>query len=1024
MVPRSIRHILRLLLTGSVSRRSSQSAVRASVLGVSQDLEPRTMLSAPTMTAQEQLLLELVNRARNDPGAEAARFGIDLNDSLTAGTIEDTPKAPLAPHQSLITAAGWHSDDILNRDFFAHNAPAPAPHGTTPQDRGDAAGYTGAVGENIGINQTTGTLNENDQYWVEVRHENLFRSSGHRVNMLDDIYVEIGTGVRYGKYFSNGINWNAIVVTENFGTYFGNNLPFITGVVYSDATSGQYNDSFYSLGEGVGGGTITAYSTTSSATYSDDVGTSGGYSLQVPNGTYSVVLTLVGGTTYIVENVTVGGENQKVDFELTTATRGSVDPPVEQINPDVVEFNANTGRWNVGLLGTNGSSLTNEVWGDWGTSNNWEFPLVGDFNGDGYKDVAAWNSDNGMWNVGLNEGGTFVQSEWEYWNINSGWHFAVVGDFDGDGDDDIAGRKASGFWFIGESNGTSSFTTTNVGYWHVARTWEQPVVGDFNGDGRDDIAGRNDRGHWFVNETTGGNFRTTAWGYWNVNRIWDHIVVADFNNDGRDDLGGLTADRGHYFVGLSDGVDFVITAWGYYNNNQRLENAVVGDFAGDSRLDLAMWNSVNGRWILGTNIGGDFDINAKYTTWNANTSWSRATARNVDGAGRDELLLQTGDSYYASNFDSSSTTPTQIGDWFNPAGQSLGVAAFDTAAGSWFAAIIDHDANGNHVLSDLLPGSWNSSRNTFASVGDFNGDGLTDVAGWDPITGQWGVGVNQGDTLASQTWGSWNPASGWQDVLVGDFNGDGRDDIAGRRSSGYWSVLVSNGNSFSDTDWGGRWSNSRPWYDVQVGDFNGDGRDDIAGRNDVGAWFVALGSANGFTSTHFDTWSTARTWQHVKAADVNGDNRTDLVGLALDTGDIYVALSSGTAFSTSVWGSVPAMQSYGHGVVGNFSGDDAADFALWNAETGVWTVAASAGGHFDILNDFATINANGNWQQMIPADLDNDGFDELLLFGRGSSDGRWFESDLSEGEDPNRIGTWNAESRYTDAVIGRLNEWI
>ncbi len=32
----------------------------------------------------EQLMLELVNRARNDPGVEAARLGIGLNDGLIA----------------------------------------------------------------------------------------------------------------------------------------------------------------------------------------------------------------------------------------------------------------------------------------------------------------------------------------------------------------------------------------------------------------------------------------------------------------------------------------------------------------------------------------------------------------------------------------------------------------------------------------------------------------------------------------------------------------------------------------------------------------------------------------------------------------------------------------------------------------------------------------------------------------------------------------------------------------------------
>lgn len=995
-------------------------------------LEVRTLLAAPTMTAQEQLLLEFVNRSRLDPGAEAARHGIGLNDGVIGTQIQDVEQPPLAPHQSLITAAGWHSDDILDRNFFAHDAPAPAPShttdspadGSTPQERGDKAGYPGSVGENIGINQTTGPIDPNDQFWVEVRHSNLFKSSGHRVNMLRDIYVELGTGVRFGKYLSNGTNWNAIVVTEKFGTYFGAGDSFLTGVVFSDATSGQYNDDFYSLGEGVGGGTITAYSQTSSDIYTDGVGNSGGYSLQVPDDTYSVVLELTNGTKYIAENVEVNGVNEKVDFELTTATLGDFNPPADPVNPDVIDFDTETGRWNVGMLEPGGSTLNHDVWANWGTTVDWRFPVTGDFNGDTFTDVAAWNSGTGAWRVGLSDGTAFNHSNWDIWNKNSGWHSVVVGDFTGDGNDDIAGRKANGSWFVAQSDGSGSFTSTNRGYWSINRQWSDVVVGDFDGDGKDDIGGRNDRGHWFINEGSAGSFVTSAWGFWNPNRTWESVVVADFDGDGSDDLGGLAADVGHYFVGISDGMDFGITAWGYFNRNGLLENPVVGDFNGNSRPDLAIWNSENGRWIVGKNITGDFDVDANFTSWTSNNSWNSISAHNLDGSGKDELLIQTGNSYYASDFTGGDTTPSQIGDWFDPHGHPLGVVAFRESNATWRAAFLDHDANGDHVLSSFLPSNWNANRTEFPVSGDFNGDGLTDVAAWDPNNSVWGVGLNTGSSLAYDNWGLWNAASGWQDVVVGDFNGDGNDDIAGRKASGIWFVQQSDGNTFTDVNWGGLWSSARTWTDVRVGDFNDDGFDDITGRNDNGGIVVAAGSASGFTTTSFGSWSTARNWQHVRVADVNGDNRTDLIGLAQDTGDIYVALSTGTSFNSSVWGSVAAGLTFGHGLVGNFAGDSKADYALWNSVTGDWTVAASLSNSFDVDDDFARFNPNGDWQQMIAADVDFDGQDEVLIFGRGSGDGRWFESDLSENEDPRRIATWTPESQYTDAAIATLDDWL
>src|SRR5438552_15691489 len=69
-------------------------------------------------TAEEQLMLELVNRARANPAAEAARLGIDLNEGLEANTISAEPKQPLAFNPQLIQAARGHSQWMLDHDTF------------------------------------------------------------------------------------------------------------------------------------------------------------------------------------------------------------------------------------------------------------------------------------------------------------------------------------------------------------------------------------------------------------------------------------------------------------------------------------------------------------------------------------------------------------------------------------------------------------------------------------------------------------------------------------------------------------------------------------------------------------------------------------------------------------------------------------------------------------------------------------------------------------------------------------------
>ena len=88
------------------------------------------------VTAQEQLMLELVNRARMDPGAEAARFGMTLNQGIPAGSIADTPKQVLAMNDTLVTAADNHSEYMHLNDHFSHQE-VPGRLGFTGVNPGD-----------------------------------------------------------------------------------------------------------------------------------------------------------------------------------------------------------------------------------------------------------------------------------------------------------------------------------------------------------------------------------------------------------------------------------------------------------------------------------------------------------------------------------------------------------------------------------------------------------------------------------------------------------------------------------------------------------------------------------------------------------------------------------------------------------------------------------------------------------------------------------------------------------------------
>jgi Ca2+-binding RTX toxin-like protein len=257
------------------------------------------------LTAYEQLLLELVNRARLDPNGEAARYGIALNQGLAAGTLTGAAKQVLAPNELLVDAARDHSQWMIDTDIFSHTGVG----GSSPGDRMEAAGYefTGSWtwGENIAWSGTTGTPNL--LTYTQDLHRNLFLSAGHRVNILEGNFRELGTGIVQGPFTVNGTTYNAVMATENFATS-GPNV-FVTGVAYNDLN----RDAFYSIGEAVSGVTVTV---TSGATFlgSDVTATAGGYAVGVAN--TSAKVTFSGGdlAAPVVATISGGGLNAKVDL--------------------------------------------------------------------------------------------------------------------------------------------------------------------------------------------------------------------------------------------------------------------------------------------------------------------------------------------------------------------------------------------------------------------------------------------------------------------------------------------------------------------------------------------------------------------------------------------------------------------------------------------------------------------------------------------------------------------------------------
>lgn len=247
------------------------------------------------VSAAEQLMVELVNRARLDPEAEDGRQGTNYIN----GTAPAQAVAIVGP---LSDAAQHHSDDMVNQGFFAHTNPF---DNSSPSDRAQQEGYGSGAAENIALGGGF-EANKESATTIGGHHGQFWNSGGHRNNFLSDRWSEVGIGQTVGDargmiaQYGNDRSF----VTQNFGD---RGINYLTGVVIDD----RDNDLFYDIGEGQGGVRITAWNESGSAATS--TWDAGGYSLALRPGTYTVQFE--GGDldgTFQTE-VTIGSDNVKLD---------------------------------------------------------------------------------------------------------------------------------------------------------------------------------------------------------------------------------------------------------------------------------------------------------------------------------------------------------------------------------------------------------------------------------------------------------------------------------------------------------------------------------------------------------------------------------------------------------------------------------------------------------------------------------------------------------------------------------------
>jgi uncharacterized protein YkwD len=307
----------------------------------------QTQYSIGSPTNEQQYMVELINRARADGGAEATRLGLSgLQEGPPtvngeAWTIANTVQ-PLSWNVNLFNCAQNQATNLNNGDQFFLGVSPHTYGGMTPQQRIAAAGYsaanytgpTTATGffpgpENVAEAESQGSGPFSGAKLIQGvldAHNGLFtdqttQGRGHRETTMLAFFREIGIGISVGTDNETnpgqpGGTWDSLYIVQNFGTQT-NSTPFITGVVYNDANG----NGFYDPGEGVGGVRVDVTGSNFFAVSSS----SGGYSVPVPgNGSFPVMFS-GGGVASRQATATVAGLlNAKIDYNTAGATTPTV----------------------------------------------------------------------------------------------------------------------------------------------------------------------------------------------------------------------------------------------------------------------------------------------------------------------------------------------------------------------------------------------------------------------------------------------------------------------------------------------------------------------------------------------------------------------------------------------------------------------------------------------------------------------------------------------------------------------------
>ena len=321
------------------------------------------------------------------------------------------------------------------------------------------------------------------------------------------------------------------------------------------------------------------------------------------------------------------------------------------------------------------------------------------------------------------------------------------------------------------------------------------------------------------------------------------------------------------------------------------------------------------------------------------------------------ILLGNGDGTFTATVTSPRTgaypSSIAVGDFNGDGIADLAVAdyIFDTLT------ILLGNGEGTFTATTVSPATGGGPDSV--AVGDFNGDGIPDLAVANDYDDTVTILLGNGDGTFTAT--AVSPATGNVpvSVAVGDFNGDGKADLAvANYKDDTVTILLGNGDGTFKATAGSPPTGSEP-FSVAVGDFKGNGKADlaVANKNDgnAGTVTILLGNGDGtFTATAVSP-ATGNGPESVAVGDFNGDGIPDLAVVnnnGGNAGTLTILLGNGDGTFTPAALSPATGNGPDFVAVGDFNGGGISDLAVANYMDNTATVLLTE-------NRTATATASG-----------------------------------------------------------------